>query len=124
MKPLEWEHYPHDTPILRVMNNDTLSGADRNVYGSKSIPYGQLIQQVLSGYPIKNKAWSHDEKTNMISTDASDFGSMPNKWLDPWNRPMVKTAVEATKNDEGEVLYWTTIVTIVGVHVELTIFND
>ena len=88
-----------------------------------TIPYGKLIQQVLGKYPIKNSCWSYSETTDHFVTE--DSALTHGGLLDPWNRPMAsRKNWHPSRDREGEITSWTTLTTVDGVHIELTVLND
>lgn len=89
-------------------------------------PYGKIISGLLQKYPVRNAVWHYYEEDNSFAAEISTLEG--NGMLDPWNRPVPPQnswePVYHGSDEDREIGKWTLVVTVSGVHVELTIFND
>jgi hypothetical protein len=96
-----------------------------NATPRRNVPVGRLVAEKVAKFPARNPIWSYFEPQNKFTVEESTLRGV---MLDPWNRPMpAHTSWEVWYHGRGEdreVGGWTAYVTVEGVHIELTIFND
>ena len=77
------------------------------------------VDALLAKYPIRNTEDGWMATGDVIHTEASQTQGGRE---DPWGRPM--PPMKASRDEEGDIMFWEGQTTVVGVPVKLKVFND